>query len=472
MIDVSHVTNITADSRKVQKNGVFVAIRGHVANGEDYISDAVKAQVKYIVVRDDLPYDKVIQGPEYIRTKNIRLYLSQLAAEFYKKQPDYIVGITGTNGKTSVAHFYKQICSLAGKKAATLGTMGLDVGYHSGHSFGLDESITSPDPITLHQTLKELEEDGCTHLALEASSHGLDQYRMDGVNFNAVAFTNFSQDHLDYHASMEEYFAAKLRLFEEVIHDQGWVVLNADIPEYEIIRKACEKRGIEDIVTYGKKGKSLKLLPSKRGISFEFFGEPYAYRNNVEGEFQKYNILCAIGLAISSGMIIDDIIPTLARLYAPPGRLQSVCSTPENGSVYIDFAHTPDALKIVLQTLREGMDKGRLILVFGCGGDRDQKKRPLMGEIANEYADLVVVTDDNPRNEDPLHIRKEIMETCKNAVEVEGRSEAIRFAMQQAKHGDKIIIAGKGHEEYQEIKGMKHHFSDAEEVRKCLSKQV
>lgn len=456
-------TGIAVHSRNVKPGYAFVAINGNKLNGENYIADAIKSGATHVIVSDESEV-KSVDGAELIRVPNIRKYLSEIVSELYKEQPNFIVGITGTNGKTSTAYFYKQICSSSGFKSASIGTLGVvsDVG-----EFNNEDVLTSPDAPQLHKILNELAQHEVQHVALEVSSVGLHQHRVDGVKFKAVAFTNFTQDHLDYHNGMNEYFEAKARLFSEVIDTKAIAVLNADIPEFQKLVKICEDRGVK-YYSYGYKGEEFKIISSEsKMLTLEVMGKKHTTPYYLVGDFQIYNVMCAIALAVATGIPAEKAIYAIKDFEAAPGRMERVARY--NGAqIFIDYAHSPDALEKALQTLKKET-KNKLVLVFGCGGDRDALKRPIMGSIAAKYADIVFVTDDNPRTEDAANIRKEVMAGCQNAKEISPREDAISTAINTINNGDILLVAGKGHENYQIIGNEKTYFSDAERIVKHVS---
>jgi UDP-N-acetylmuramoyl-L-alanyl-D-glutamate--2,6-diaminopimelate ligase len=454
---------ITSDSREVKSGYIFVAIRGTKMNGELFINDAIKNGTAKIVVSEDFP-DMIPEGIEIERVQNPRKYLSMFVASFYKNQPDNIVAVTGTSGKTSTAFFFKQICELSGHRSACIGTLGVLSDFVEFDNN--DDTLTSPNAEKLHNALSILYDNKITHVAIEASSHGIHQYRIDGVRIKAAAFTNFTQDHLDYHDNMEEYFKAKLRLFTEVILPNGFALINADILQYEKIRSIIKSaRPDVRILSYGRHGDFIELISiHEKEVTLKIGGVLYKSFFNLEGSFQIYNLMAAIGLANCVGFNIPDIINTIPNIIAAPGRMQKV-ATYNGSAIFVDYSHKPDALEKAILALKSNC-KGRFCLVFGCGGDRDYLKRPIMGGIAGKYADVIYVTDDNPRTENPKHIRSMIIKACPNAYEYEDRAECIKAAIKNLNSGDTLLIAGKGHEDYQIIKNKKHHFSDIEEVLK------
>jgi UDP-N-acetylmuramoyl-L-alanyl-D-glutamate--2,6-diaminopimelate ligase len=465
---LSKISGIEDNSQNVKEGYVFFAIRSAKANGEDYIEHAINKGAKFIVLDENSKVNVTnhIANVEFIKVKNQRAYLSKLVAAFYHEQPSNMVAITGTNGKTSVANFFQQIFDLLGNKSASIGTLGL-ITSESAYKTKKEPSLTSPRAVELHTILKELYNNSYTHVAIEASSHGIQQHRLDGVRLKAAGFTNFSQDHLDYHLTLEAYLKAKLRLFNEMLEKGSYAVLNADIEEFKSIQQICTKRSIK-IIDYGKKAKNLQILSeSYNNWQVKILGKKYTIASAIKGEFQLYNLLCAVGLAIACGATADKIMNVLNKVTAAKGRLE-LAGKYNGAEVYIDYAHTPDSLKVVLETLHKTC-LGKLHVLFGCGGERDTNKRVLMGKVAEKYADHIIVTDDNPRGEDPSAIRKQIMHACSAAREVDDRAEAIKYAIGCLHQNDVLLIAGKGHEEYQLINGKKLPFSDFEVVKKIQS---
>ncbi len=404
-------------------------------------------------------------GVPVLRVQDPRRALALMAANFFVAQPATVVAVTGTSGKTSVADFTRQIFAALGHQAASLGTIG--VVKPDGSLYG---SLTTPDPVTLHKILAELAEEGITHLALEASSHGLDQHRLDGVRIKAAAFTNLGRDHLDYHPTMEAYLAAKLRLFSELLPEDGVAVVNADSKESAEVIAAAQAGG-RRVLTVGRAGEGLKLQRLVREgfaqrMSVGHEGRVFDVRLPLLGEYQASNALLAAGLAVATGESAGRVLPSLQNLHGVKGRLEIVGEA-EGGLAVVDYAHKPEALAAVLSALRP-FATGKLICVVGCGGDRDKGKRPLMGAIAVDKADVVIVTDDNPRTEKPAAIRAEILAGAKGAREIGDRAEAIRAGVAMLEHGDVLVVAGKGHETGQIVGDKVLPFSDHEELRKAL----
>lgn len=462
------VTGLASDSRKVQPGYLFAALSGTETDGCRFIADAVSRGAVAILASPEVSLTGVLGADdvELVRSDNPRRGLAQMAARFHGIQPAVIAAVTGTNGKSSVAWFTRQIWTRLGHKAVSLGTLGI-----TGPELSSKGTLTTPDPIALHGSLAGLAAAGIQHLVLEASSHGLAQHRLDGVSVGAGAFTNLSRDHLDYHGSMDDYRDSKLRLFSELLPQGGTAVLNADSEEFEVFASVCEQRGCQ-VIDFGVQAKSLcieSLESSADGQSFSLraFGESHRIELPLPGAFQASNALCAVGLAIASGDDPAAVIPTLVGLEGVPGRLQLAARAPCGAPIYVDYAHTPDALSHVLEALRSHAS-GRLIVVFGCGGDRDPGKRPMMGAVAYELADIRIVADDNPRGEDPARIRAEILAACPKASEFDDRGEAIFAGARALTTGDVLVIAGKGHETGQIIGNTVHPFDDAETARAAV----
>ncbi len=459
------VKGLTSDSREVRPGFVFAALPGSNHDGRDFIAQALERGAVAVLA----PPGTRLEDPRtpLLCDENPRRRLATLAARFFGRQPARIAAVTGTNGKTSVARFTEQLWSQLGCDGASLGTLGL-------HGAGLDDgaALTTPDPVALHQTLAELADDGISHLVMEASSHGLDQYRLDGVAIAAAAFTNLSQDHLDYHRDEASYLAAKQRLFGELLAPGAWAVLNADVPEFDALRAICRERDLH-LMSFGRRGSELRLVdqrPDGEGqvLDLEIEGLRRQVRLPLVGGFQADNALCALGLVVALGAPAAQALAALENLEGVPGRLEKVAVHASGAPVYVDYAHTPDALAHALTALTP-QAANRLVVVFGCGGDRDRAKRPLMGNIACRLADRIIVTDDNPRGEDPGAIRRAVLEGCDRAIEVHDRGIAIRAAVRDLDQGDVLVIAGKGHERGQLIGQELKPFDDAQEVRRAVS---
>jgi UDP-N-acetylmuramoyl-L-alanyl-D-glutamate--2,6-diaminopimelate ligase len=462
---VQQFRGLATDSREVKPGYLFAALSGSKTDGARFIEDAVKRGAIAVLGAPAAADTAKALGVRFIAAANPRLRLAELASEFYAAQPGVIAAVTGTNGKTSVASFLRQIWAFQGRQAASLGTIGIDA--PSGH---VPLGHTTPDPVRLHAELARLKHEGVDHLALEASSHGLDQYRLDGVKIAAAGFTNITRDHLDYHASFENYLSAKLRLFRELVKEGGVAVVNADADHSSDFLAAAEKRRLR-ILTVGERGESLtlvKCVPHTGGqdLTLRYAGRDHRIALPLAGSFQASNALVAAGLALGLGDAADKVFAALAMLKGAPGRLELVARTGEGAPIYVDYAHTPDAIETVLKALRPHV-KGRLHIVFGCGGDRDRGKRPLMAEAATRYADAVIVTDDNPRSEDPAAIRREVMLAAPGAREFGNRAEAIAQAVAALAAEDTLVLAGKGHEDYQIVGNEAQPFSDRAEAVKA-----
>ncbi len=452
------VTGLTADSREVKPGFVFAALPGSSVDGAKFIGQAVAAGAVAVIAEQP-----AAAGAPVVVSANPRRLFALMAARFHGRQPDLIVAVTGTNGKTSVAAFVREIWTSMGFRAASLGTVG--VVSPSGHR-SLDH--TTPDPVQLHETVAGLRAEHVNHLALEASSHGLAQYRLDGLRLTAGAFTNITRDHLDYHADFEDYFRAKMRLFDELLPEGAPAVINADaIRADEVVAHAKARR--LRVFTVGRDGAGLRLLQVERdGFGQRLDVEGPAGRHSVilplAGDFQASNALVAAGLVISTGGEEALVMHGLESLKGAKGRLDLVTRSRTGAPVFVDYAHTPDALETAIKALRPYV-AGRLIVVFGAGGDRDRGKRPLMGAVAARLADIAYVTDDNPRTEDPAAIRRAVMAESKGLIEIGGRAAAIRAAVDELRSGDILLVAGKGHESGQTIGATVVPFSDHDAVR-------
>ena len=449
------IAGLASHSAEVLPGFLFAALKGGQTDGARYIGQALSRGAAAVLTRPGVP---VPEGTVTVTDGNPRRALALLAARFFGRQPATIIAVTGTNGKTSVACFTRQIWEALGHRAVSVGTLGV---AGAGHDDKMDR--TTPQPVDLHRVLAQLADKGVDHAALEGSSHGLHQHRMDGVTVQAAAFTNLSRDHFDYHATVEDYFAAKMRLFTDVMAPGGVAVLNADAREYPEAAQLCRERS-HRVFSYGRHGASLRVVgqrPNGTGqhIELDFEGGKHSLRLPLVGEFQGWNALCALGLVVGAGAEPEAALAALPNLKGVPGRVQEVAEL-NGGRVFVDYAHTPDALESCLRALRPHA-RNHLTVVFGCGGDRDRGKRPEMGRIACTFADRIVVTDDNPRREDPARIRAEVLAGCDRAVEVPDRAEAIRIAVGGLDNGDVLLIAGKGHETDQIIGDDVLPFDDA-----------
>jgi len=461
-------TGVTSDSRKVSAGMIFVAIKGHTHDGHAFIQDAINNGAVAVVAQEKSTASDAV----LIQVDNSRLMLSHLAKAFHPGQPSIIAAVTGTNGKTSVADFLRQIWQQVGWRSASLGTLGVR-GSLLDDVAGLS-NLTTPDAIELHQSLNALSKAGVTNLAMEASSHGLEQNRLSSVFISAAGFTNLSRDHLDHHDSMDAYFDAKARLFTEHLPKGGTAVINID--DASGAKLVQRLQGQEtNIITIGRDPKAMMRIESIHhfdgGMTMTVAHDDQRWTIPIAlmGEFQAENALMAAALAYASGLSMTHALMALPYIKPAPGRMQTVHGHPKGAVVIVDYAHTPDALQTALMTLR-GQTKGRLGVVFGCGGDRDQGKRSEMGAIAAKHADLVIITDDNPRHEDPSAIRAAIHQAAPNAENIADRHTAIRLGLEQLDQGDVLLIAGKGHENYQIIVSKKYFFSDKQIVKKIISK--
>ena len=462
------IAGLAMDSRQVRPGYLFAALSGSHAEGASYIRDAIKNGAAALLVPAGTSLPVEAGGLAVIESGEPNRALSLMAARFYGGQPDHVVAVTGTNGKTSTVHFTQQLWAMRGLKSASLGTIGI-------HGAGIDRpgTMTTPDCITLQAQLAALAEDGITHLAMEASSHGLRQARLDGVRVAAAGFTNLTRDHLDYHLTMEEYLSAKTRLFETVLQPGGIAVLNADVDAFAALEAACAGRHIT-VWSYGAKGREFQLLereptPQGQALRLRIFGVEHRLTLPLVGAFQAMNALCALGLAMAADRD-GDYLTGLENLQGAPGRLQLVAGHPQGAAVYVDYAHTPDALSNILGALRPHTE-GRLFCLFGCGGDRDPGKRPMMGKIVAEEADVVIITDDNPRSEDPAKIRAAIAAGAgSDALVIDGRRAAIEWAVKELKRGDVLVLAGKGHEQGQIFADRTEPFDDVEEARRAMNR--
>ncbi len=461
------ITGVASDSRKIKPGFLFVAISGAKADGAHFAKQAAAAGA--VAVAAEQRPEGLADTVAFVPVNNARRTLALAAAKFFPRQPGIIAAVTGTSGKTSVAAFTRQIWSALGHQAASIGTIG--VVSPKGERYG---SLTTPDPVDLHRTLDQLAGDGVTHLALEASSHGLDQHRLDGVRIAAGAFTNLSRDHLDYHPTIEAYLAAKLHLFGNLIASGGTAVIGVDDCYAGQVVETARKRGLK-IMAVGEHGDDIRLAGGSidgfaQMVAIAHGGRTYKVKLPLVGAFQVQNAAIAAGLAIATGAEPPRVFAALEKLSGAKGRLE-LAGTYNGAPIFIDYAHKPDALKKALESLRP-YARGKLTVVFGAGGDRDTGKRPIMGRIAAENADRVVVTDDNPRSENPAAIRSAILAEAPGATEISDRAEAIRQTIAALKAGDVLLIAGKGHETGQIIGDRVVPFSDHEAVAAALQGKV
>jgi UDP-N-acetylmuramoyl-L-alanyl-D-glutamate--2,6-diaminopimelate ligase len=462
------IVGLAADSREVRPGYLFAALPGVKTDGARFIADALQRGAAVILVPEGGA--PAISSAPVVEHSDPRRLLALIAARFFGLQPKTAVAVTGTNGKTSVASFVRQLWAGQGFNAASLGTVGVvsprgtEILKH-----------TTPDPIELHAILATLAEDGVTHLALEASSHGLQQRRVDGVKFAAGSFTNLTRDHLDYHASVEDYFAQKLRLFTELLPKGAPAVIDIDSEFGTHVAGVARATGLE-LISVGRSGKTLRLASAEidgfgQTLAVEHDGKKYKVRLPLVGAFQASNALVAAGLAIATGVSADRVLPLLETLHGARGRLDLAGTARGGAPIFIDYAHTPDALAKALDALRPYV-KNRLVVVFGCGGDRDKGKRPEMGRVAVEKADLAIVTDDNPRSEPPGEIRRQILAAARGAVEIGDRASAIAEAIARLGRGDVLLVAGKGHETGQTVGATVIPFSDHDAVAAALKQEA
>ncbi|WP_411817607.1 UDP-N-acetylmuramoyl-L-alanyl-D-glutamate--2,6-diaminopimelate ligase [Hyphococcus sp. DH-69] len=459
-----NIIGITADSREVSPGYLFAALPGVAADGAKFIPQAIENGAVAI-----LAMPGVEASVPVIHDDNPRRRLAQLASRFFSRQPEMIAGITGTNGKTSTALFTAQLWSMLGHEAGSVGTLGAQA-----NKYERPLIHTTPDPVTLHETLDAMTRSGVTHLAMEVSSHGLAQARVDAVDFRVAAFTNITQDHLDYHASFEEYFDAKSRLFDTLLSADGVVVVNMDGEGADDIVALAGKRGLSTIKT-GAKGEDLRLVrcqPHMGGleIDVDVWGKKYNIDIPLIGGFQAENVLLAAGIAIAAGARAEEILPLLPKIKGARGRMEQAAEVAGAG-VFVDYAHTPDAVATALQAIRPHAC-GRVIAIVGAGGDRDKGKRPLMGKAARDHADMVIVTDDNPRSEDPAAVRDDVLKGCPDAENIGDREQAIAAGVAALSEGDVLLIMGKGHETGQKVGDILLPFDDAEVAQSAVANRL
>ena len=464
------IAGVTADSRAVRPGFLFAALPGALADGRAFIPQALANGAAAILAPQDTP-DLDDGTVPLVRAGDARRLYALAARRFWGAEPAVVVAVTGTNGKTSVATFCRQIFTALGHQAASMGTLGVQTADAALTPPGL----TTPDAAEVARLAAELAGRGITHLALEASSHGLDQRRLDGLTLRAAGFTNLSQDHLDYHGGMDAYRQCKLRLFEQLLPRGATAVLNADAADFPAFAAAAVVNG-QSVMSVGETGFALRLLartpePYGQRLTIQAGERRFDVRLPLAGGFQASNVLVAAGLCIAAGEDAAAVMATLEGLQGAPGRMQRVGTGPRGGEAYVDYAHTPDGLHTVLDALRPHARR-RLIVVFGAGGDRDRAKRPLMGRAAAQLADIAIVTDDNPRGEDPAAIRRAVLDGCPDALEVGDRRAAIRAAVEQLGEGDILVVAGKGHEPGQTVAGVTHPFDDVAETAAALQRQA
>ncbi|OJY71754.1 MAG: UDP-N-acetylmuramoyl-L-alanyl-D-glutamate--2,6-diaminopimelate ligase [Sphingobium sp. 66-54] len=457
------VSGFAIDHRKIAPGTVFGAFQGLRVNGEDFIPAAIAAGAVAVVARPEAR----VEGAVHIASKEPRRAFAELAARYFAPFPEAVVAVTGTNGKTSTVELTRQLWRMMGEKSASIGTLGVTTSVDQ-----VSTGLTTPDIVTFLSNMAGLAKEGVTHVAYEASSHGLAQYRSEGPRVLAGAFTNLSRDHLDYHGTMDHYFAAKMRLFSEVVASDGAAVVWADDPRSgEVIERAL-LRGLK-VMSVGEQGETLRLIgrvPTQLGqtLTIEAEGKVHTVTLPLIGAYQAANALTAAALVLATGGALERILGLLARVQPVRGRLERAVITRAGAPVYVDYAHTPDGLRAAIEALRPHT-RGRLITVFGAGGDRDAGKRPLMGEVASDLSDVVIVTDDNPRGEDPASIRAAIMAGAPGAREIGGRRDAIAAAIAEAGADDIVLLAGKGHEQGQIIGERVLPFDDVTVARDCAA---
>jgi UDP-N-acetylmuramoyl-L-alanyl-D-glutamate--2,6-diaminopimelate ligase len=459
----SPVTGFAIDHRKVAPGTVFGAFRGTRFNGEDFIPQAVDAGAVAVVARPEAP----VEGAAHVSAEEPRREFARLAAKFFAPFPETVVAVTGTNGKTSNVELTRQLWRMSGHHAASIGTLGVTTADDRAAT-----GLTTPDIVTFLSNMAGLAREGVTHAAFEASSHGLAQFRTEGLPVKAAAFTNFSRDHLDYHGTMNAYFEAKMRLFDEVVEADGAAVVWTDDPRSEEVLKRVAERGLRAL-TVGARGATLKLIgrePTQLGqrLTIEAEGRRHIVNLPLIGAYQAANALTSAGLVLATGGGLEQTLANLARVQPVRGRLERAVISRAGAPVYVDYAHTPDAIEAACLALRPHA-KGRLILVFGAGGDRDVGKRAEMGAAAERMADRVIVTDDNPRSEAPEAIRRAILAGAPGAREVPGRGDAIAAAIAEAGADDIVLLAGKGHEQGQEVGDKVLPFDDVSVARECAA---
>lgn len=484
LVESTQINDIVIDSRIAKLNDIFFPLKGIKNDGEKFVLDVVNKGVKVIAVnhQNSLNINQLIAINKEIIVISVNNNF-ELLVEFlkirYQPLPKNIYGITGTNGKTSTVEFISQINRLLKKNSASIGTIGIKSNLAIENNL-INSSLTTSDIVSLYRNLSILKKYQIDEVAIEVSSIGLHQNRIAGLEFACAGFTNISQDHLDYHQTMENYFNCKLLLFSKFINNQSFAIINSDIEQFPIIAKICDDRDIK-IIDYGYQAKILKLTKVvDKNVTIEYQNNLYHFSVCFSGEFQIYNLLCALACILAKNQLnqseIKNLLANFNQLNVAQGRMQSVYKLANNSEIFIDFAHSPDALKNVLieaKKIRDQKDKNKLarvLVLFGCGGDRDAKKRPMMGEIACDLADLVIITDDNPRTEDPKKIRQQILENCDitKTIEIDDRRKAISQAIKMLKDNDVLILAGKGHEKYQIIGQEKFEFDEEKIVKHVI----
>jgi UDP-N-acetylmuramoyl-L-alanyl-D-glutamate--2,6-diaminopimelate ligase len=459
----SEVTGFALDHRKVAPGNVFGAFRGARFNGEDFIGEAVRRGASAVVARPEAK----VEGVPHLSAAEPRKLFAELAARFFEPYPETIVAVTGTNGKTSTVELTRQLWRMDGRRSASIGTLGVTTADDQ-----VKTGLTTPDIVTFLSNMAGMKRMGISHVAYEASSHGLDQFRAEGVPVKAAAFTNFSRDHLDYHSDMDAYFAAKMRLFDEVVADDGTAVIwTGDAKSPEVIEHA-KRRGLQ-LITVGPGAETIELVsrastPLGQQLVLRHAGKEHKLALPLIGAYQMNNVLTAAGLVLATGGNWAATLSGMGRVSPVRGRLERAVISRAGAPVYVDYAHTPDAVQAAIEALRPHVE-GQLITVLGAGGDRDEGKRPEMGAVAARLSDAVIVTDDNPRSEDPAAIRKAVLAGAPGAIEVGDRRRAIAEAIAMARAGDIVLVAGKGHEQGQIIGDQVLPFDDVTVARECAA---
>jgi UDP-N-acetylmuramoyl-L-alanyl-D-glutamate--2,6-diaminopimelate ligase len=459
----SEVTGFALDHRKVARGNVFGAFRGARFNGEDFIGEAVKRGAVAVVAR----LEAKVEGAAHLAADEPRKLFADLAARYFAPYPETVVAVTGTNGKTSTVELTRQLWRMAGHRSASIGTLGVTTADDQ-----VKTGLTTPDIVTFLSNMAGLKRMGISHVAYEASSHGLDQYRAEGVPVRAAAFTNLSRDHLDYHPDMDAYFEAKMRLFDEVVDANGTAVIwTGDAKSVEVIERA-RRRGLK-LITVGPGGETIDLVsrqstPLGQQLVLRHDGNEHKLALPLIGAYQMNNVLTAAGLVLATGGEWAATLSGMGRVSPVRGRLERAVISRAGAPVYIDYAHTPDAVEAAIEALRPHVE-GRLITVLGAGGDRDEGKRPEMGAVAARLSDVVIITDDNPRSEEPAQIRRAVLGGAPEATEIGDRREAIAAAIAMAKAGDIVLVAGKGHEQGQIVGDQVLPFDDVTVARECAA---
>jgi len=461
--DDSEVTGFALDHRKVAPGNVFGAFRGARFNGEDFIAEAVRRGASAVVARPEAN----VEGVPHLAADEPRKLFAELAARFFAPYPDTIVAVTGTNGKTSTVELTRQLWRMDGRRSASIGTLGVTTADDQ-----VKTGLTTPDIVTFLSNMAGMERMGISHVAYEASSHGLDQYRAEGVPVKAAAFTNFSRDHLDYHSDMDAYFAAKMRLFDEVVAEDGTAVIWTGDPKSPEVIERAKRRGLK-LITVGPGAETIELVsrqstPLGQQLVLRHAGKEHKLSLPLIGAYQMNNVLTAAGLVLATGGQWVATLSGMGRVSPVRGRLERAVISRAGAPVYVDYAHTPDAVQAAIEALRPHVE-GKLITVLGAGGDRDEGKRPEMGAVAARLSDAVIVTDDNPRTEEPAAIRRAVLEGAPQAIEIGDRRAAIAEAIAMAKTGDIVLVAGKGHEQGQIIGDQVLPFDDVTVARECAA---